>query len=220
MTALNTKKKKVAFIGSYLPRKCGIDTFASDLINNMKLAAGQEFEPQVLAMQSAKELQYRKPAKLTIHKNIKYDYIRAADYINSNDDIYIVSLQHEFGLFGGAGGSYLNLLLERLNKPVITTLHTILRNPTIDYFDSLTNVCSASQKIIVMNKRGIRMLQDIYDVTPFNIELIPHGIPDLPFTENGHYKRILGMAGRKTILTFGLLNKIRVLRLCSWLYQQ
>jgi len=206
MIALNKNKIKVTFISSYLPRKCGIATFTSDLINNMKLAAGEKFEPQVFAMQSTDELKYHKPIKLTIRKNVKYDYLYAADYINSSA-IDVVSVQHEFGLFGGDAGSHLSILLKRLNKPVITTLHTILENPSAEYFDSLTDVCMASDKVIVMNRRGIRMLQDIYDVPEHKIKLIPHGIPDLPFTENGYYKRILGMAGRKTILTFGLLNK-------------
>jgi len=206
MIALNIKKKKIAFIASYLPRKCGIATFTSDLINNMKLAAGEEFEPQVFAMQSTNELQYHKPVKLTIRKNVKYDYLSAADYINSSD-IDAVSVQHEFGLFGGDGGSHLSILLKRLNKPVITTLHTILEDPSAEYFDSLTDVCMASDKVIVMNKRGIRMLRDIYGVLEQKIKLIPHGIPDLPFTHNGYYKHKLGMAGRRTILTFGLLSK-------------
>ena len=206
MIALNKNKIKVTFISSYLPRKCGIATFTSDLINNMKLAAGEKFEPQVFAMQSTDELKYHKPIKLTIRKNVKYDYLYAADYINSSA-IDVVSVQHEFGLFGGDAGSHLSILLKRLNKPVITTLHTILENPSAEYFDSLTDVCMASDKVIVMNRRGIRMLQDIYDVPEQKIKLIPHGIPDLPFTESGYYKRILGMAGRKTILTFGLLNK-------------
>jgi glycosyltransferase involved in cell wall biosynthesis len=206
MIAFNKKKKKVAFIASYLPRKCGIATFTSDLINNMKLAAGEEFEPQVFAMQSTDELPYHKPVKLAIRKNIKYDYLSAADHINSSD-IDTVSVQHEFGLFGGEGGSHLSILLKRLNKPVITTLHTILEKPSAEYFGSLTDVCMASDKLIVMNKRGIKMLRDIYGVSEAKIKLIPHGIPDLPFTENGHYKRQLGMAGRRTILTFGLLSK-------------
>jgi glycosyltransferase involved in cell wall biosynthesis len=206
MIALNIKKKKIAFIASYLPRKCGIATFTSDLINTIKRAAGEEFEPQVFAMQSTDELQYHKPVMLTIRKNVKHDYLSAADYINTSD-IDAVSVQHEFGLFGGDGGSHLSILLKRVNKPVITTLHTILENPSAEYFGSLTDVCTASDKVIVMNERGIRMLQDIYDVPEQKIELIPHGIPDLPFTHNGHYKRKLGMTGRRTILTFGLLSR-------------
>lgn len=99
MIALN-KKKKVAFISSYLPRQCGIATFTSDLINNMKLAGGEEFEPHVFAMQSGTHLEYDKTVKFKICKNVKYDYIFAAEHINSSDTD-LVCVQHEFGLFGG-----------------------------------------------------------------------------------------------------------------------
>lgn len=201
---IRERTEKIAFISSYSPRKCGIATFTSDLINNLGLAGSVGFEPVVIAMESGAELKYDEPVKLTIRRDVKYDYIRAADYINFSD-VDAVSVQHEFGLFGGDGGSHLSILLKRLNKPVIMTLHTILEDPSAEYFDSLTDVCMASDKVIVMNKRGIRMLRDIYGVSEQKIKLIPHGIPDLPFTHNGYYKRKLCMAGRRTILTFGLL---------------
>ncbi len=198
--------KRVVFVSSYPPRKCGIATFTSDLIANINLASKGEFEPMVVAMDSEAEIEYDEPVKLKIRKDVKYDYIRIADYINFSD-VDVVSVQHEFGLFGGEAGSNLSLLLERLNKPVITTLHTILEKPPAEYFYSLIDMCETSDKVIVMNQRGIKMLQDIYGVPEWKIMLIPHGIPDLPFTHNGHYKRILGMAERKTILTFGLLSE-------------
>ena len=205
MIALN-RKRKIAFICSFLPRKCGIATFTSDLINNADLAANGEFEPSVIAMQSETELKYDPPVKFRIRKNIKYDYTAAADYINYSN-IESVSIQHEFGLFGGPAGTYLNLLLERLRKPVTTTLHTVLNEPNEQYLDSLINVCRLSDQIIVMNKRGIEMLQNIYSVSPSKIKLIPHGIPDMPFASSYLYKRKLGLTDRKIILTFGLLSK-------------
>ncbi|MHC4739653.1 MAG: glycosyltransferase family 4 protein [Planctomycetota bacterium] len=200
------KKKKVAFISSYFPRKCGIATFTSDLINNVKFTGGEEFEPQVFAMELENESQCHELVKLRIRKNVKYDYISVANYINSSD-IDILSIQHEFGLFGGQAGSYIVSLLKKLNKPVITTLHTVLGKPSAEYVCCLTDVCAASDKIIVMNKRGIKMLQDIYGVSKSKIRLIPHGIPDLPYTDSRYYKRKLGITGRRTILTFGLLSK-------------
>jgi len=198
--------RKVAFISSYMPRMCGIATFTSDLINNLGLAGSVGFKPVVIAMESGVELKYDKRVKLKIRKNARRDYISAADYINFTD-VDIVSIQHEFGLFGGEGGSYLSLLLERVNKPVVTTLHTVLEKPSSEYFGSLTDVCNASDKVIVMNKRGIKMLRDIYSVPESKIELIPHGIPDLPFADSNHYKHKLGLGGRRTILTFGLLDR-------------
>ncbi|MHC4574135.1 MAG: glycosyltransferase, partial [Planctomycetota bacterium] len=174
--------KKVAFISSYLPRQCGIATFTSDLINSIRLAGGEEFEPLVVAMQSGTGLEYKKPVRLKVRKEVKYDYFSAADYINLSD-IDAVSVQHEFGLFGG-GGCYLGLLLGRLNKPVITTLHTVLEEPSLEDLDALTDVCKASEKVIVMNRRGVRMLRDVYGVPESKIRLIPHGIPDLPFADS------------------------------------
>ena len=197
---------RVAFVCSYTPRKCGIATFTSDLIANMKLASGGDIDPVVIAMDRDEELEYGESVKRTIRKDVRYDYIRAADYINFSD-IDVVSVQPEFGLFGGAAGSYLSLLLDRLNKPVVTTLHTVLNRPSVEYFDSLSDVCQASDKVVVMNRHGIRMLKGVYGVPESKIELIPHGIPDLPFVHSDKYKARLGMAGRKTILTFGLLGR-------------
>jgi len=203
---LRDTAKRVAFISSYAPRKCGIATFTSDLIANMKLASDGDFDPVVVAVEQGDEFEYDESVKRTIHKEVRHDYIRAADYINFSD-VDVVSLQHEFGLFGGDAGSYLSLLLERLNKPVLTTLHTILDTPSVEYFDSLVDVCKASDKVTVMNERGIKMLRNIYGVPESKIELIPHGIPELPFADSNHYKSKLGMTGRKTILTFGLLGR-------------
>ncbi|MFC1677486.1 glycosyltransferase family 4 protein [Planctomycetota bacterium] len=205
MIAIN-KRTNIAFICSFIPRNCGIATFSSDLISNVRLAAGSDFEPTVIAMQPEVPLKYQKPVKLSIRKNIKLDYIRAAQYINSSD-IDLVSIQHEFGLFGGSAGDYLNILLKRVKKPIITTLHTILENPASEYYKSLVELCKASQQIIVMNTRGIKILRNVYGVSETRIKLIPHGIPDIPFSDGNHSKRRLGLNGRKTILTFGLLSR-------------
>ena len=195
--------KKIAFISSFPPRKCGIATFTSNLIDNISLAGGVDFRPLVVAMQPSVEYQYADPVEFVIRKDIKNDYVYACNYINSQS-VDAISLQHEFGLFGGEGGSYVNLLLKRLNAPVVTTLHTVLEKPSIEYFNALTDVCNLSHKIVVMNKRGIKILTDIYRVPERKIELIPHGIPNLPFDHGGFYKRKLALAGRTVILTFGL----------------
>jgi glycosyltransferase involved in cell wall biosynthesis len=196
--------KRVVFISSFLPRKCGIATFTSDLITNIAAAAKGEFEPLVVAMHSGDQ-RYNDPVKFEVHQDIKSDYICAADYINFSH-VDLICVQHEFGLFGGEGGSYLSLLLNRLKAPVITTLHTVLDEPEPVFHKSLTNVCSASHKIITMNERGVTMLQDIYNVPGRKIKLIAHGIPDLPFVDSNYYKHKFGLEDRKTILTFGLLG--------------
>jgi len=197
--------KKVAFISSFPPRKCGIATFTSDLIKNIALSAKGEFEPLVVAMRS-EEQKYNDPVKFEIRQNVKNDYICAADYINFSH-VDLVSVQHEFGLFGGEAGSYLSLLLNRLSAPVITTLHTVLDDPNPAYHKSLVDVCNASYKVITMNELGVDMLRDTYGIAGKKVQLISHGIPDLPFVDSSYYKHKFGMDGRRTILTFGLLSK-------------
>jgi glycosyltransferase involved in cell wall biosynthesis len=198
--------KKVAFISSFPPRKCGIATFTSDLIEGTALAAKGDFEPLVVAMRSDSDLKYSDPVKFEIRQNVKSDYICAADYINFSH-VDVISVQHEFGLFGGDGGAYLNLLLNRLKAPTITTLHTVLDDPEPAYHKSLVDVCDASYKVITMNERGVGMLRDIYGISDKKLELIAHGIPDLSFVDTNYYKHKFGMEGRRTILTFGLINK-------------
>ncbi|UCG56638.1 MAG: glycosyltransferase [Phycisphaerales bacterium] len=197
--------KKVVFISSFPPRKCGIATFTSDLIKSTALAAKGEFEPLVVTMRS-EEHKYDDPVKFEIRQNVKSDYICAADYINFSH-IDLVSVQHEFGLFGGDAGSYLSLLLKRLKAPVITTLHTVLDDPAPAYHKSMLDLCENSYRVVTMNERGVTMLRDIYAISSRKIELIPHGIPDLPFVDSSYYKHKFGFDGRRTILTFGLLNK-------------
>lgn len=205
MISINTSTN-IAFISSYLPRKCGIATFTSDLINNIALASNGNFAPSVIAMQSDNTFKYPHPVKIKIRKDIKYDYITAADYINySGNDLAVV--QHEFGLYGGPGGSYLNLLLQRINKPVVSILHTVLEKPTKEHYESFMQFCEMSRYLVVMNRRGIKMLSTIYKVPQYKIRLISHGIPDLPFEESAPYKKQLRFENRKIILTFGLISR-------------
>ena len=201
----NSTAKKVVFISSFLPRKCGIATFTSDLAKNTAIAAKGEFEPLVVALRSG-DHKYDDPVKFEIRQNVKSDYICAADYINFSH-VDVVSVQHEFGLFGGEAGSYLSLLLNRLKAPIITTLHTVIDEPSPAYHKSLVDVCNASYRVITMNKRGVGMLRDIYHVPARKVKLIAHGIPDLPFVDSNYYKHKFGLEDRRTILTFGLLSK-------------
>ncbi len=198
--------RKVAFISSFPPRKCGIATFTADLLSSTAAAARGDFEPVVVAMRSDSTLKYNEPVKFEIRQNVKNDYICAADYINFSQ-VDLICVQHEFGLFGGEGGSYLNLLLNRLNAPIITTLHTVLNEPSPAYYTSMVELCNRCRKVITMNNRGVDMLQEIYGVPEKKIQLIAHGIPDLTFVDSNYYKYKFGMEGRRTILTFGLLSR-------------
>lgn len=198
--------RKIAFISSFRPRKCGIATFVSDLIEKTGKAGGIEFKPSVVALQSGHEYRYTKPVEYVIRKDVAVDYIDAAEHLNSGN-FDAISLQHEFGLFGGEGGSHINLLLKRLQAPIVTTLHTIQERPSSEYYDSLVSVCEESETVIVMNKRGVNMLVETYGVPKRKIKLIPHGIPDISFNHRNLHKRSLGLSNRKVILTFGLIGR-------------
>ncbi len=200
-------RKKIAFISSFPPRRCGIATFTSDLIKNTSVASKGNFEPLVVVMKNPEDInKYDKPVKFEIRKDVRKDYICAADYINFSH-VDLVSVQHEFGLFGGEAGSYLTSLLKRLKVPIVTTLHTVLEAPNDDYRKSMIELCDNSQYLITMNERGVDMLKTIYAVPESKIKLIPHGIPELPFVDNNYYKHKFKIEGRRTILTFGLLSE-------------
>lgn len=202
----NDAKKRVVFISTFLPRRCGIATFTSDLIANATAAAQGSFDPLVVTMRSDNKLKYADPVKFEIRQNVRRDYLCAADYINFSH-VDLVSVQHEFGLFGGEAGSYLSLLLQRLKAPVVTTLHTVLDKPAPAYYKSMMDLCACSDLMVTMNERGVSMLEDVYGIGAEKTRLIPHGIPDLPFVDSNYYKHKFGLEGRRTILTFGLISK-------------
>src|SRR2546422_2896244 len=132
-------------------------------------------------------------------------YQRAADFLNiSNVDV--VCLQHEFGIFGGPSGSHVLVLLRELRMPIVTTLHTILHKPTPEQRRVIQELITRSTRLVSMTQRGQRMLQEIYQTPPTKIDLVPHGIPDIPFVDPNFYKDQFGVEGRLVLLTFGLLS--------------
>lgn len=203
---IHDAKKRIVFLSSFPPRKCGIATFTSDLIRSTAEAAKGEFAPLVVAVRGDNGLRYGDPVKFEIRQNVRSDYICAADYINFSH-VDLVSVQHEFSLFGGPAGGYLSLLLRRLKVPIITTLHTIPNDPSPEYRRVLSDICDCSRRTITMNQRATRMLQETYGIPARRISLIPHGIPDLPFVDSNYYKGKFGLEGRRTILTSGLISK-------------
>lgn len=197
-------KNKVAIIGSYTPRKCGIATFTSDLY---KYLNNKKNEIWVVAMND-NETGYAYPdeVKYQIRHNIIRDYIAAADFLNSQH-IGTVCLQHEYGLFGGEYGKFILQLLKRLHAPIVTTLHTVLDSPAEDQREVMREIAVYSSKLIVMSQRGKQMLQEIYAVNPEKIEIIGHGVHDIEKFDTICYKKELGIDDKKVLLTFGLLSK-------------
>jgi len=200
-----SKVRKIAFVGHHLPRKCGIATFTSDLLAAVASAYPQS---QCLAV-SVNDIpggyEYPEVVRFEIEEQDLSSYLRAADFLNiSNVDI--VCLQHEFGIFGGPAGGHILALLRELRMPVVTTLHTVLREPKADQRRVMEGLISLSTRLVVMAERGRQMLQEIYAAPPAKIHLIPHGIPDVGFVDPTYFKDQFGVEGKIVLLTFGLLS--------------
>lgn len=197
--------KRIAFIGNYLPRQCGIATFTTDLCE--AIAAAYKNTSCMAVPVNDTDTGYDYPARVRFELTEKDadSYRRAADFLNINN-VHMVSLQHEYGIFGGRAGGHILALLRELRMPVVTTLHTILQNPDPDQRRVLQEVASLSDRLVVMSERGREFLEDIYNVSTEKIDLIPHGIPDLPFVDPSFHKDLFGVEGKTVLLSFGLLS--------------
>jgi glycosyltransferase involved in cell wall biosynthesis len=197
--------RRLAFIGNSLPRRCGIATFTTDLQQAIaRSRAG--VETAIVAMTDhAHGYDYPPVVRLQINDASRQEYARAAEFLNA-EQFDAVSLQHEFGIFGGEAGNYILPLLTRLNMPIITTLHTVLSQPNRVQRETLNAIVEASSMVIVMAEKGRQLLRTVYDVPAAQIEVVPHGIPDAAFVEPDAAKSRLGFGRKAIILTFGLLS--------------
>lgn len=198
--------KRVAFIGNYLPRQCGLATFTTDLCENFA-AQFPHIESFALAMNDVADgYDYPRQVRYAIDAKRISSYRQAAEFLNLNG-VDLVCLQHEYGIFGGEDGSYILTLLNELNCPLVTTLHTVLRQPTANQYRILKQIIERSDRVIVMSKTAKRFLQDVYHTPPNKIDLIPHGIPKVAFVDPNFYKDQFGVSGKIVLLTFGLLSR-------------
>ena len=197
--------RKIAFLGDYLPRKCGIATFTSDILTAVAAEHPQSQCFAVPVNDIAGGYEYPAVVRFEIEEQDLPSYQRAADFLNiSNVDI--VCVQHEFGIYGGPAGSHVLALLRELNMPVVTTLHTVLGAPNAEQRRVMQELIARSTRLVVMSERGLQMLQEIYQAPSAKLDLIPHGIPDIPFVDPNYYKDQFGVEGRVVLLTFGLLS--------------
>jgi glycosyltransferase involved in cell wall biosynthesis len=199
------KRRTIAFVGNYPPRRCGIATFTHDLHR----AVG-EAEPNsenfVAAMTNPGfGYDYPRAVRFEIRQDVIRDYIRAAEFLNTAG-VDVVSLQHEYAIFGGEAGGDIVQLLSRLDMPVVTTLHTVLTEPTPAQRAAMDQLIEHSAKIVVMAEKGRALLQSVHGAPAQMIEVIPHGIPERPFVDSSHAKGAFGLEGKTVILTFGLLS--------------
>jgi len=196
---------RLAFIGNYLPRQCGIATFTTDLCTaiGVEYGAGRLFAIPVNDPDSSH--QYPDVVRLELEQEDRSSYERAADFLNFNGND-LVCLQHEYGIFGGAAGSHILTLLRRLKMPLVTTLHTVLREPDADQRAVLDEIAQLSDRLIVMSEHAAGLLREVYRVPPGKIDVIPHGVPDLSFMDPNYFKDHFGIEGKSVLLTFGLLS--------------
>jgi glycosyltransferase involved in cell wall biosynthesis len=196
---------RIAFIGNYLPRQCGIATFTTDLCE--AIAAEHPDTTCIAVPVNDVEEGYAYPARVRFELTEKdlHSYQRAADFLNINS-VDLVCLQFEYGIFGGRAGGHILALLRDLRMPIVTTLHTILREPDVYQRRVLEEVAALSDRLVVMSKRGAEFLEQIYRVAPEKIDLIPHGIPDVPFVDPSFNKDLFGVEGKTVLLSFGLLS--------------
>ncbi|MFA5949065.1 MAG: glycosyltransferase family 4 protein [Hyphomicrobium sp.] len=200
-----TSLQRLAFIGNYPPRRCGIATFTSDLHAAVS-AARPALETCVVAMaDAAGTYDYSDAVGFQVRDGEIRDYVEAAEFLNDSA-FEMVSLQHEYGIFGGEAGSHILKLLSRLKMPIVTTLHTVLPKPTLEQHRVMRRIIDASAKVIVMAEKGVDFLRSVHGVDENKLEIIPHGIPDFPFIEPDLAKAKLGFTGKTVILTFGLLS--------------
>ncbi len=200
-----TKFQRIAFIGNHPPRMCGIATF-SDSLHRAVSKDDPNLDAFVVAMtETGAEYEYPREVLFEIREDMIGDYAQAAEFLNSAD-VDVVSLQHEYGIFGGEAGSNIVQLLSRIKTPIVTTLHTVLAEPTLMQRTVMDQLVRHSAKIVVMAEKGRELLQSVHDVPAQMIEVIPHGIPDLPFLDSTCGKDKLGLEGKTVILTFGLLS--------------
>src|ERR1700738_678377 len=181
----------MSFVGDELPRQCGIATPTADICE----AIATEF-PECQCIVGAvndrpEGYQYPSRIRFEIDEKEIDSYRRAADFLNINN-AEVVSIQHEFGIYGGSAGSHLLALLRDVHMPVITTLHTVLRDPNPDQRTVMKQLDEFSSRFIVMAERGKAYLEEIYGIAPTKIDVIPHGIPDMPFIDPNYNKDQFG----------------------------
>jgi glycosyltransferase involved in cell wall biosynthesis len=199
---VTTSIQRIAMLGNHLPRQCGIATFTTDLAEAIARARPQA-DCFVLAVNDAgRRHAYPPRVQFEITEPDLISYRRAADYLNVNR-VDVLSVQHEYGIFGGKAGSHVLTLLRELRMPIVTTLHTILEAPNDRQRRVMDELAELSSRLVVMTEQGAALLHEVHRVPLAKIDLIPHGIPSLP---EGDRKEQLGVTGKSVILTFGLLS--------------
>ncbi|MFQ5489509.1 MAG: glycosyltransferase [Phycisphaerae bacterium] len=205
------KPLRVAVLSSYVPRKCGIATFARDLSTAIAQSVHGCDQPDgqcvgIVALNDRQgDYTYGPEVGLSLDDHRLADFRNTAEILN-NSRFDVVSVQHEYGLYGGDEGEYLFEMLDRLNKPVVATLHTVLSEPSAKRHEVLKRLCQRCERVVVMAERARHLLTETYEAPSERIHVIHHGVREMPFNDTEPFKKRFGLDGRPTILTFGLLS--------------
>lgn len=195
--------RRVGFVGNHSPRLCGIATFTADL-NRAVREAG--VSTQVIAVKDGTD-HHSYPPEVTfqIEQDEPKSYLEAAKFLNAQQ-LDVVCVQHEYGIYGGTAGAHILDLLSNLNAPIVTTLHTILQQPNQDQRSVLQELAKLSERLVVMSHKGKQLLNEVNNIDPDRVSVIPHGIPAIERRDPAPYLRQLGFFGKRLILTFGLIS--------------
>lgn len=200
-----SRPSRIAVIGNYLPRRCGLATFTTDLCDAIAAEYGTAGLLALPVDDTPEGYDYPARVRWSIAQDNMASYQDAAEFLNFNN-IDMVCLQHEYGIFGGPAGSHILHLLRRLKMPLVTTLHTVLREPDTDQLSATEEIAELSDRLIVMSSLSSRILQEVFKVPENKIDMVPHGVPDLPFLDPNFFKDRFGVEGKAVLLTFGLLS--------------
>lgn len=208
MSTDQQNKSWIVFLSTFPPQRCGIATFTADLAEAIDQMFAPSIKSKIVAMNLTElsHFPYTDKVIFQVSQPIEKDYVNAANKLNQLKEVRIVNIQHEFGIFGGEYGSHLFLFLEKLQKPIITTLHTVLPAPDERMRKAVQTIMKYSKGIIVMTQSSKELLKRDYGLDPDRIQVIPHGIHNVPYRTSEKAKSVLGFSGKLVLSTFGLLN--------------
>ena len=196
---------RIAIVGNYLPRQCGIATFTTDLCDAVSSEFGTDRLFALPVNDPESEYGYPERVRFELTEQKLSSYQDAAEFLNFTN-VDLVCVQHEYGIFGGTAGSHVLELLRNLRMPIVSTLHTVLREPNPEQHRVMVELAEFSDRLIVMSEHSSQFLQEIFQVSQEKIDVIPHGVPNMAFVDPNFYKDRFGVGGKSVLLTFGLLS--------------